>query len=89
MRICAISDTHGKWNKLKIPECDILISAGDYSFRGESHMVKNFHKWLNKQDAGQIISVQGNHELWVQSNFQEAKDIAEKHVLVFILLIMD
>lgn len=78
MKIVAISDVHGKWNKIKIPECDILISAGDYSFRGERHMVEDFHKWLNKQEAGYIISVQGNHELWVEKNFQEAKEIAEK-----------
>lgn len=78
MKIVAISDVHGKWNKLTIPECDILISSGDYSFRGETHMIKDFHRWLNKQEAGYIVSVQGNHELWVEKNFQEAKAIAEK-----------
>lgn len=76
IKIVAISDVHTKWNKLIIPKCDILISAGDYSFRGESHLVKDFHGWLNKQDATHIISVQGNHELWVENNFKEAKDIA-------------
>lgn len=73
MKIVAISDTHGKWNTLKIPEIDLLISAGDYSFRGEKHMVKDFHKWLDKQPARHIISVQGNHELWVEKNWDEAK----------------
>jgi len=78
MKIVSISDTHGRWNKVKIPKCDLLISAGDYSFRGEKHMVNDFHKWLNKQDATHIISVQGNHEEWVEKNFQLAKDIAQK-----------
>ena len=78
MKIVAISDVHGRWNKLTIPECDILISAGDYSFQGERHMVRDFHRWLNQQDAGYIISVQGNHEKWVEKNFQEAKELAEK-----------
>lgn len=78
IKIVAISDVHGKWNKITIPECDILISAGDYSFRGERHMVKDYHKWLNKQEAGYIVSVQGNHELWVEKNFAEAKELAEK-----------
>lgn len=78
MKIVAISDVHGKWNKLQIPECDILISVGDYSFRGEPHMVKDYHRWLNKQEAGHIISIQGNHELWVEKNFQEAKAIAQE-----------
>lgn len=34
-RIVAVSDAHGCWNKVTIPECNILISAGDYSHRGE------------------------------------------------------
>lgn len=76
MKLVAISDTHGKWKKLEIPPCDILVSAGDYSFQGERHIIKNFHEWLNKQPAKHIISVQGNHEVWVQENFQEAKELA-------------
>lgn len=76
MKIVHISDVHGKWSKLSIPECDLLISSGDYSFRGETHMVRDFHAWLNKQKAKHIISVQGNHEVWVEQNFEEAKAIA-------------
>lgn len=76
LKIVVISDVHGKWNKVKIPKCDILISCGDYSFRGEEHMVRDFHKWLDKQEAEYIISVQGNHELWVEKNFGLAKQIA-------------
>lgn len=78
IKIVAISDVHAKWQKLVIPECDILISCGDYSFKGEKHLIRNFHEWLNKQDAGHIISLQGNHETWVEENFNEAKEIATK-----------
>jgi Icc-related predicted phosphoesterase len=78
MKIVSISDVHGKWNKITIPQCDLLISAGDYSFRGEQHMVRDFHSWLDKQPATHIISVQGNHEEWVEKNFLLAKDIAQK-----------
>lgn len=87
MKIVCISDPHGKWGKLQIPECDILISTGDYSFRGEKHMVRDYHAWLNKQEAGYIISVQGNHETFTDRirrgvnggiTFAQAKEIAEK-----------
>lgn len=77
-KLVFISDTHCKWNKLIIPECDILFHCGDYSFKGEKHVVKNFHKWLDKQPAKHIVSVQGNHELWVEKNFEEAKEVALK-----------
>lgn len=76
-KIVAISDTHDRFKKLVIPECDILISSGDYSFTGEKHIVKRFHKWMAKQPAKHFISVQGNHEKWVEKNFAEAKTIAE------------
>lgn len=75
-KIVAISDVHEAWGKLVIPECDILISAGDYSFHGQPNVIKDFHEWLNKQPAKNIISVQGNHETWVEENFEQAKAIA-------------
>lgn len=78
MKIVVISDTHNKYNKIEIPECDILISCGDYSFRGEPSEVKNFHKWLNKQNARYKISIQGNHELGVEKDFNLSKQIAEE-----------
>jgi Icc-related predicted phosphoesterase len=76
MKITTVSDVHCKWNKIVIPECDILISSGDYSFLGEQHVVRDFHKWLNKQPAKHIISVQGNHEKGVEKNFSLSKQIA-------------
>jgi Icc-related predicted phosphoesterase len=78
MKIVAISDTHNKYSKLIIPECDILISAGDYSSRGYSHEVRAFHIWLAKQPAKYKISVQGNHELGVEKDFQTSKLLAEE-----------
>ena len=76
MKIVAISDTHCKWNKITIPECDLLVSSGDYSFKGEFHVVRDFHKWLNKQPAKHIVSGQGNHERYVEADFEGAKKIA-------------
>ena len=75
MKIVAISDVHNLWHKLTIPECDVLISAGDYSSRSQPEVVEAFHKWMDKQPADVLVSVQGNHELWVEKNFDEARDI--------------
>lgn len=75
-KICMISDTHEQWHDLTIPECDLLISAGDYSYRGESEIVQSFHRWLNDQPAKHIISVNGNHELWPEMDFEQARYLA-------------
>lgn len=77
LKIVAISDTHNKYSKLVIPECDILISAGDYSFRGTPTEVNQFHEWFNKQPAKYKISVQGNHELGVEKMFSVSQMIAK------------
>ena len=78
MRIVFISDTHTKYEEIKIPECDILISAGDYSGRGETYSVVHFHRWLSKQPAKEFISVQGNHEVWVEKHWHDAWSIVNK-----------
>ena len=77
MRIVGISDVHNRWQNLIIPECDVLVSAGDYSFHGEPAVVKAYHEWLHEQPAKRIISGQGNHEEWVETHFEEAKEIAK------------
>lgn len=76
LKIVAISDVHTRWHTLQIPECDILISAGDYSFHGQPDIVLSFHEWMNRQPAKHVISVQGNHETWVEKNFSAAEAIA-------------
>jgi len=63
MKIVAISDTHGKHKGLKIPKCDILIHAGDFSNVGKHDEVERFLKWLVKQPAEHIIFCAGNHDL--------------------------
>lgn len=77
LKIIAISDVHNRYKDLKVPTCDILISAGDYSFEGRSTDTHNFHKWLNEQDARYVISIPGNHELGVEKDFNLHKVIAE------------
>jgi Icc-related predicted phosphoesterase len=78
MKIAMLSDTHNSYGTLVVPECDILISAGDYSFRGTKNEVINFHKWFAKQPAKHLISVQGNHEIEVEKNFEQSKDMINR-----------
>jgi predicted phosphodiesterase len=87
MIITALSDSHTHHEGLIVPpETDVLISAGDYSFRGTEKEVKDFHTWLNKQPGKHKISLAGNHEVYAGHDFYNAKRIAEEccHGLHFL-----
>lgn len=62
MKIYAISDTHNLHSYIKIPECDILIHAGDATGRGSMEEIMPFLNWLSKQPAKYKILVPGNHD---------------------------
>jgi len=63
MKIVAISDTHTKHEKVIIPECDVLVVAGDFTWKGKFMEVVGFAAWLREQPAKRIIVIAGNHEL--------------------------
>ena len=67
MKIVAISDTHTRHKRIDalggIPECDILIHAGDFSWTGEYDEVVEFTRWFENQPARYKIVIAGNHEL--------------------------
>jgi len=87
MKLCVISDTHNRHRKLKIPPCDILIHCGDWTSMGYKHEVEEFAKWINKQDAGHIIVVPGNHELYFERFLPESKKWFTDHCPTAHLLI--
>jgi len=64
-KIIAISDTHSYHRRIKIPDGDFLIHAGDITYRGEMHIIKDFAIWL-KQFPHKKIVIFGNHELGLE-----------------------
>jgi hypothetical protein len=79
IKIVTISDVHLQWEKLKIPDCDILISAGDYGLKGHTR-VYDYHEWLAGQPAKVVLSIFGNNEkyrkIYFDSKKPEIEDIA-------------
>src|SRR5262245_26487612 len=47
MKICCISDTHEMHERLEIPQCDLLLHAGDITFRGDLHRIAEFDDWCH------------------------------------------
>lgn len=64
MRLIALSDTHCQLAKVQIPEGDILIHAGDFSYRGS---LTEVNRELNvlasfKHRFKHIVLIPGNHD---------------------------
>ncbi len=73
MRLVLTSDLHG--NLPKIPECDLLIIAGDVCpswehFRQyqDRWLREDFSIWLNKVPAQDIVWVGGNHDFVLENS---------------------
>jgi Icc-related predicted phosphoesterase len=70
MKICAISDTHSYHRRVEIPETDVLIHAGDITWRGELEIFADFANWLKDLPHAHKIVIFGNHELSNQGTKQ-------------------
>lgn len=63
MRITCISDTHGNHRRVKLPEGDMLIHAGDFTRMGRRAEVLSFFSWFSRLPYAHKICIAGNHEL--------------------------
>lgn len=78
IKLVAISDTHNRHKEITIPECDVLIHCGDYSYKGHDEEIEKFYTWFNDQPARYLISIQGNHELGYEKDPAKANRIIKK-----------
>jgi Icc-related predicted phosphoesterase len=62
MRLVFISDTHMQHDALDIPECDVLIHAGDFSGWGSQQDLERFVPWLASRPAREKVFIAGNHD---------------------------
>ncbi len=66
MRIVAISDTHTKHKQLTIPDGDVLIHAGDATWRGAADKTQQFDYWLMGLPHKHKLFVPGNHDFFFE-----------------------
>lgn len=66
MKICCISDTHGKEEHLDIPECDVLVCAGDFNLSIEWDLDRLNYWFGTLKNVKNIIYVAGNHDFVLQ-----------------------
>jgi Icc-related predicted phosphoesterase len=78
-KIVCISDTHNLHQKIIIPECDILIHAGDATGRGTLKEVSSFLYWFSQQPAKHKVFVAGNHDWLFETDPFMAKDLVAQY----------
>ena len=63
MRIVAISDTHSRHDKVKVPGGDVLVHAGDWTMGGNGIEVRAFARWLADLPHPRKLVTPGNHDM--------------------------
>lgn len=58
----AISDTHGMYSNINVPDGDVLIHAGDITRHGKLSELNDFNDWLGEQPHKHKIIIAGNHD---------------------------
>jgi Icc-related predicted phosphoesterase len=63
LRICCISDTHGLHGEVgHIPDCDLLIHAGDCTNDIGQASLRHFLNWFEKCSPVPKVLIAGNHD---------------------------
>ena len=65
--ICAIADLHCQTN-LRTPEADILVVAGDLTYRGTIQELQKVRRWLVSQPQPHKVVIAGNHDFCFQND---------------------
>ena len=66
LQIVALSDSHNATKRVEIPDGDILIHAGDFSFQGIASEIQDFIEWMKEQPHKHKLWIAGNHELGIE-----------------------
>lgn len=66
MRFVAISDTHCRHRSLRLPRGDVLLHAGDVSYRSSRQEIVDFLDWFGKQPFAYKIFIAGNHDYFFE-----------------------
>ena len=62
--ILHLSDTHGQHKNLKsLPEADVIVHSGDFTFAGSEEEAYDFMNWLCNLPYKHKIFIAGNHDM--------------------------
>jgi Icc-related predicted phosphoesterase len=67
LRFIAISDTHCRHHNVKLPKGDVLLHAGDVSYKGQKTEILDFLKWFAELKFQYKIFIAGNHDFFFEN----------------------
>jgi Icc-related predicted phosphoesterase len=73
LTIVCISDTHGRHDRVPVPDGDVLVHAGDLTGHGLLDEVSRFDDWLAGLPHRHKVVVCGNHDWCFQRTPDEAR----------------
>lgn len=71
MKLVCMSDTHRDYAKVKVPDGDVLIHAGDIDIWGYENELVAFNEWLGALPHKHKIIIAGNHDKLLQMYHKE------------------
>ena len=66
MKFVAISDTHCRHKSVQLPRGDVLLHAGDISYKGQWSEVLDFLNWFKNVPFRYKIFIAGNHDFYFE-----------------------
>ena len=89
VRLVLMSDTHGRHRDVEVPDGDLLIHAGDFTyFNGSTFAIRDFNDWLSQLPHRTKIVIPGNHDSgFIDSAYREL--ITEATLLVNEGIVME
>lgn len=84
MKLVCTSDTH--MAEPDLPPGDVLIHAGDFTFKGRPYEITQQLLWLANQrhKFNHVICVPGNHDFGFESNYYQYKSEAANQGITFL-----
>jgi Icc-related predicted phosphoesterase len=85
MKIVCISDTHEQEEKILLPPGDVLVHAGDITYRGDIGKLSKFLRWMSAQNFQSKIIISGNHDWCFQNNSRNiALRLCEENEITYL-----